>query len=150
MKKIFLQLFFMLFFIASNIFVFAQEKKAITGFVKDSSGNGISGVTVKEKGSAGGSTTDANGSFSIRVKSNATLVFSSIGYITREMETGANKTINIELVENKKELSEVVVTALGISKQKRQLGFSITEVKGDVLAKTNEVNPVNALQGRIA
>ncbi len=108
------------------------------------------GVTVVEKGTANGTTTDAQGHYTLSVPPDAVLVFRALGSLTQEIPVQGRTRIDLALQADPKALGEVVVTALGIDKQKRQLGFSISEVKGDVLAETNEVNPVNALQGRVA
>ena len=78
------------------------------------------------------------------------LVISAVGYNPQEIAITPGAAFTIELQEADKDLGEVVVTALGVSKQKRQLGFSVTELKGTDIAKTNEVNPINALQGKVA
>jgi len=122
--------------------VFAQEKKTITGIVRDAAGIPLPGVSVNEKGSTTATSTDNYGRFSIRVNANATLKFSFLGYTSQEIAIDNNATINVTLLEDTRALNEVVVTALGIKKEKRQLGYSVTEVKGDVLAKSNEVNPI--------
>jgi len=130
--------------------VLAQEKKTITGIVRDAAGIPLPGVSINEKGSTTATSTDNYGKFTIRVNANATLRFSFLGFTSQEITIGNNATINVKLLEDAKALNEVVVTALGIKKEKRQLGYSVTEVKGDVLAKSNEINPINSLQGRVA
>lgn len=127
----------------------AQERN-IKGRVTGPDGNPVPVATVKITGTAKGTVTDAEGNFSLSVSPGDELEVSSIGYTTSTIKIADQQTLAITLEANARQLNETVVTALGISKQERQLGFSITEVKGDVLAKTNEVNPVNALQGRVA
>ena len=150
MEKLSKQLFLFLALFFSVTIVTAQERQ-ITGTVKDNKGAPVTNASVLIKGTPTGVATNLNGNFSISVKGpNAILVISSVGYETKEVAVGANSVLNIELEGGTGTMQEVVVTALGISKQKRQLGYSITEVKGDDLAKTNEVNPVNSLIGRVA
>lgn len=143
------QLLFLLFFF-STVIADAQNRQ-ITGTVKDNTGTPVINASVIVKGTSTGASTDASGHFSISVKGpGSVLEISSVGFQNKEVTVGQSSTIDIVLTSGATAMQEVVVTALGISKQKRQLGFSITEVKGEDLAKTNEVNPVNALQGRVA
>ncbi|RPE09451.1 SusC/RagA family TonB-linked outer membrane protein [Chitinophaga lutea] len=127
----------------------AQVKKAVTGTVKDAHGTLLPGVTVKEKGTSNGSMTTADGSFKISVQPSATLVFSFMGYVTQEVPAG-DGPLNIVLNDDSKNLNEVVVTALGIKREARKLGYAMTELKGSEIAKTNAINPVAALQGKVA
>lgn len=127
----------------------AQEKKAVTGTVRDANGTLLPGVTVKEKGTSNGAMTTADGSFKISVQPSATLVFSFMGYLTQETPVGT-EALNIVLKEDAKNLNEVVVTALGIKREARKLGYAMTELKGSEIAKTNAINPVAALQGKVA
>lgn len=129
---------------------YAQQKRTVTGTITDEKNAPLAGASVQEKGTQNAVVTDANGSFSITVQPNAVLVVSTVGYTTTEMPVGDKNTFTISLKPSSKELGEVVVTALGVSKQKRQLGYSVTDVKGGDLSKTNEISPINALQGRVA
>lgn len=129
--------------------VWAQEKKAVAGTVKDVNGTLLPGVTVKEKGTQNGVLTTADGSFRISVPSSATLVFSFMGYATQEVQTGEGP-LSVVLKDDSKNLNEVVVTALGIKREARKLGYAMTELKGSELSKTNSINPVAALQGKVA
>ncbi|WP_346319643.1 SusC/RagA family TonB-linked outer membrane protein [Chitinophaga sp. YIM B06452] len=124
--------------------------KKVTGAVKAADGSSIPGVTVTVKGTAKGAVTNADGRFELDADEGATLVFTAIGFATQEVVVGSGAVYDVVLQESKKELSEVVVTALGVRKEKRALGYSVTEVKGSELAQTNEVNPINALQGKAA
>lgn len=122
--------------------------KKVTGRVKAADGSSIPGVTVTVKGTAKGTTTNADGFFEIEAEEGAVLVFTAIGFATQEQAIGAGSNYDMVLQESKRELSEVVVTALGQRKEKRALGYTVSEVKGAELAATNEVNPINALQGK--
>lgn len=134
-----------------NLALFAQVKRTVTGDVKDSKGVAVPAATVNVKGTRQSVVTDESGHYSISLdKSNATLVFSSQGFATKEMNAQNASELNVTLEIATGDLNEVVVTALGITKQKRELGYSVTNIKGSELAKTNEVNPINALQGRVA
>lgn len=144
-------LLFLFLIVVVNGALLAQAKRALTGDVKDNKGVPIASATVNVKGTTQSVITDENGHYSISVeKPNAVLVFSSLGFVGREVQaqTGAQPDVVLQIAAV--DLNDVVVTALGITKQRRQLGYSITNIKGSELAKTNEVNPINALQGRVA
>ncbi|WNH08079.1 carboxypeptidase-like regulatory domain-containing protein [Thalassobellus suaedae] len=127
---------------------FAQEK-TISGTVSDGSGLPLPGATVLIKGTTTGTSTDFDGKYSIKANTGATLVFSFVGYTTKEIAIGSSNTINVTMAEDAESLEEVVVTALGLSKQKRTLGYAISEVDGDDINKAQAVNPMTALQGKI-
>ncbi|MFX1705377.1 iron complex outermembrane recepter protein [Chitinophaga ginsengisegetis] len=128
---------------------FAQNIK-VTGTITSTKKEVIPGVSVLLKGTKTGSVSDAAGNYSINAPANGVLIFNAIGYLRQEIPINNQTTINVTVVEDNKQLGEVVVTALGITKAKKSLGFSATEIKGADLAITNEVNPVNALQGKVA
>ena len=132
----------------------APEEKSSTeikGKVTDDKGEPLPGVTILVKGLQQGTITDGSGKYQLSVAdNNAVLIFSFVGYLSREVEVGNKTTIDISLQTDTKALSEVVVTALGMSKEKRMLGFSVTEVKGSDLAATQQLNPVNSLMGKVA
>jgi iron complex outermembrane receptor protein len=129
--------------------VFAQNIK-VTGKVTSVNKEPIPGVSVLLKGTQTGAITDPQGFFTISAPGNGTLVFNAIGFVRQEVPVNNQTLLNITVVEDNKQLGEVVVTALGITKSKKSLGYATTEIKGADLAITNEVNPVNALQGKVA
>ncbi len=139
-----------LLFLCCAVTAWAQNKKAITGTVKDEKGTLLPGVTVKEKGTTNGTMSSADGSFKISITPNATLVLSFIGYANQEVAVGDQSSISVVLKEDNKNLNEVVVTAMGMKRETRKLGYAITELKGNDIAKSNQVNPVSALQGKVA
>lgn len=110
----------------------------------------LPGVTVREKNAAAAVTTDANGMYSISVGSTATLIFSFIGYSSQEVPVSGKTVIDIKMYAETKELQDVVVTALNINKEKRAVGYSVTEVKGSSLTEARENSFVNSLEGRVA
>lgn len=128
----------------------AQDRKAVTGTVRDENGTPLPGVTVKEKGTQNGAMTTAEGTFNVSVAPDATLVLSFVGYITQETPVNGQSALDIVLKEDKKNLNEVVVTALGMKREQRKLGYAVTELKGNEIAKTNSINPVSGLQGKVA
>jgi len=139
-----------LFLLLLSNFVQAQTI-AISGTVKGATGETLPGVSVFVKGTKQAVTTDNNGAFSISVAGKSTLVFSYIGFATREIEvTEATKTLAVTLNDADNALDEVVVTALGISRQKKSLGYAVQELKGESLTEARESNLVNALAGKVA
>ncbi|TSD67947.1 SusC/RagA family TonB-linked outer membrane protein [Inquilinus sp. KBS0705] len=134
---------------ANNAFVkFNKTAVPITGLVTDENGEPLVGVSVLVKGTSTGAQTNTNGQFSIDAPANSTLVFSYVGFTTQEVAyTG--KPLRVTLVSNTK-LNEVVVTALGIKKDERKLGYAVTTVKGDLLNTAKETNVAYSLQGRVA
>ncbi|MCR8666629.1 SusC/RagA family TonB-linked outer membrane protein [Aestuariibaculum sp. M13] len=128
---------------------FAQEK-TISGVVSDNSGLPLPGATVLVKGTATGTSTDFDGKYAIEANQGATLVFSFVGYASQEITVGASNTINITLSEDAAALEEVVVTALGIQREKKSLGYAAQEVKGDAVSTVKDINFVNSLSGKVA
>lgn len=124
---------------------------AVSGRVTSSDdGATLPGVTVQVKGTTRGTTTDASGTYRVNVPANGRLVFSFIGFATQEVVVGNRSTIDVALSNNANNLSEVVVTALGIERDKRTLSYATQEVNGDRLAQKGEPNILNTLQGKIA
>ena len=145
--RLFLSLVFACF-LSGNL-AFAQSK-TVTGKVLAADGSGIPGVNILVKGTSTGTNTNVDGGYSISVPDNATLVFSFVGYTTQEVAVGNQTALNITLAEDTKALEEVVVTALGIKKEARTIGYSTQDIKGEELIKAREPNPVNSLAGKIA
>ncbi|MBF8962943.1 SusC/RagA family TonB-linked outer membrane protein [Pontibacter sp. FD36] len=130
---------------------FAQDR-AVSGKVTEAStGNGLPGVSVAVKGTTIGTATDAEGNYQVRVPdANATLVFRYLGYTTREAAVGNQSTINVSLQTDARQLDEVVVTALGIERSERSLGYATQQVQGDNLTFTKEQNVIGSLAGKVA
>ncbi|TDQ30046.1 SusC/RagA family TonB-linked outer membrane protein [Tenacibaculum caenipelagi] len=126
---------------------FAQEK-TISGTVSDETGP-LPGVNVLKKGTTIGVETDFDGKFSIKAATGDVLVFSFVGMKTIERTVGASNTINISMVSDNV-LDEVVVTALGIKREKKSLGYAVQEVKGDDINKAKEQSFISSLSGRVA
>ncbi|KAA3439258.1 SusC/RagA family TonB-linked outer membrane protein [Rufibacter hautae] len=148
MKKILLIQFVLTFCLISQVWA---QTRTLTGKVSTPSGEPMAGVTVQLKGTTTASPTDANGNYSLTVPSQGgTLVFTFIGYLNREVVLGDQNTINVTMAEDSKQLSEVVVTAVGIERQKREVNYAVQDVKGEQLAQKSEPNVVNALQGKVA
>jgi TonB-linked SusC/RagA family outer membrane protein len=130
---------------------FAQQRRTISGKVTDEKSAPVSFASVHVKGTTNGSTTDADGAFSLTMQNDAAvLVISSVGYKTKEVVIGEGNTINVVLSSNASELGEVVVTALGIERERKSLGYAVQEVAGQALVEAREPNVVNALSGKVA
>ncbi|MFC6193743.1 SusC/RagA family TonB-linked outer membrane protein [Dyadobacter subterraneus] len=126
-------------------------ENVIKGSVVDAKGEALIGVSVLVKGTTRGTATDVNGKYEIAVDdANSTLVFSFVGYVRKEIVTGAQSEINVTLLEDTQNLSEVVVTALGIKRDKRALGYSVQEIGGEMLSTAKEANLANSLAGKMA
>jgi TonB-linked SusC/RagA family outer membrane protein len=132
-------------------FVNAQSKSVSGKVVSGEDGSAVPGVNILVKGTNSGTITDADGNYTIQVSGdNPVLVFSFVGYVTQEASVGNQSTLNITLASDSKELSEVVVTALGLEREKRDLGYAVQEINGDDMSKARETNIGNALAGKIA
>jgi TonB-linked SusC/RagA family outer membrane protein len=144
-----LLLLIMLFFSAT---VVTAQAQTVTGTVTARSDKGtLPGVSVKVKEAAGGTVTDANGKFSINVPAGGkTLVFSFIGFTPQEVPINGQSTINIVLAESSQELGEVVVTALGISREAKSLGYAAQQIKGENLTMTRQTDFNTSLAGKVA
>ena len=118
---------------------------------EESDDSGLPGVTIVEKGTNNGTVTDIQGAYLIDVAGeNSVLVFSYVGFDSKEVRVGNLSNINVSLVESLSSMSEIVVTALGIEREKRSLGYSVGEVKGDDVRNVTQENAINALAGRVA
>jgi len=129
---------------------FAQVR-TVTGKVTSSDDNSpLPGVSVVVKGSTTGTVTDADGNFSISVDANGVLLFSFIGLQSKEVAVGERTVIDIQLGLDVTQLSEVVVTAVGIEREKKALGYAVATVDSKALVQKSEVDPLRALQGKMA
>ena len=117
----------------------------------DEDGTGLPGVTVMEKGTSNGTITNLNGDYTLQVADQRSiLVFSYVGFETQEITVGNSNTIDISMEESMGTMGEVVVTALGIEREKRSLGYSIGEVKGDDMVDVAQENMLNSLAGKVS
>lgn len=129
----------------------AIAQQAVTGTVTDAEGAGIPGATVIEKGTANGTVTNVDGNYTLNVSSGeAVLAFSFVGMSTVEEPVNNRSTVNVTLTVDAIGLDEVVVTALGIKRETKKIGYAFTEVDGEEVAALNTVNTVQALQGKSA
>jgi TonB-linked SusC/RagA family outer membrane protein len=129
----------------------AQER-TVTGIITASEdGLPLPGVSVKVKGASTGTQTGANGQYSIRVSdNNSVLVFTYIGYATSEVSVGTRNDINTALITDAKQLGEVVVTALGVTKERRSIGYASSSIASDEILQKSEPDMLKGLQGKAA
>ena len=144
-KRTWMQSLFFIMFLLSSTLAFAQNK--VTGTVTDKTGAPLPGVNVLEKGTTNGSITDVNGKYSINVGKGKTLMFSYIGFTTREVVVNQN-VIDIALQEDLQALDEVVVIGYG-SMTRKDVTSSITTVKADKLNVGTYTSPAQLLQGKV-
>jgi len=133
--------------------VMAQSVLAvnISGTIRDENGQPFPGVNVVIKGTSTGTTTDTNGKYNISVDDdNAILVFSFVGYKTQEVSLAGRSVIDVSMEADTKALEEVVVTALGIERSARSLGYATSKVNSDQLSINRTPNLMNTLQGKVA
>lgn len=136
------------FFTCSNALA-GNANIVVTGIVHDEAGT-LAGVTVREKGTSNVTVSKVDGSFSITVADeNAVLVFSFIGYKSLEFSLNGSTHIDVTLHPSSQELSGVIVTALGITREKRSLGYSVDEVSGKDMSRVPQENVLNALSGKV-
>lgn len=124
--------------------------ESITGRVTDDGDAPLQGVNVTLNGTAKGTTTDAGGRFSLDVPTKGVLVFSFVGFVSQEVSINGQTDFSIKLVKENQSLNTVVVTALGIKKDRKALTYSVTQLGGDELTRAREINLGNSLSGRIA
>jgi TonB-linked SusC/RagA family outer membrane protein len=128
------------------------QQKTITGTVTGADdGQPVIGCTVQLKGTSIGITTDVNGKYSLTIPQNAaTLVFSFIGMKSQEVEIGTRTVIDVVLQSELVGLNEVVVTAFGVSREKKAIGYSVQDIKNDVIERTGNTDLAGAMQGKLS
>ena len=128
----------------------AQQDGSITGTVVDAYGPVI-GASVIIKGTTTGNITDLDGKFTLEGLQNGDVIqISYVGYVTQEIVYNGQATIDVTLKEDSEQLEEVVVTALGLKREEKALGYAMTELKGDDLKAANSISPIAGLQGKVA
>ncbi|MEO8712638.1 MAG: SusC/RagA family TonB-linked outer membrane protein, partial [Parafilimonas sp.] len=140
-----------LFFHQANAGIIHLPETIISGTVTDSAtGQPLALVSISVKGKKSATTSNSQGVYSINADENDVLVFSYVGYSNKSVKVGTQTNINVMLSATSGALQDVVVTALGITKQRRAVGYSVTEVKGSTLTEARENSFVNGLEGKIA
>ncbi len=125
------------------------QQRTITGSVLSDTGSPLQGVTIKVKGTQRFTETDDKGNFTIQAGPGETLQFSFVGYEVQEMKPGTGNTLNISMKATESTLGEVVVTALGIKKEKRALGYAVSDLNANELMKNKNTNVINSLAGKV-
>ncbi|MBN1186426.1 MAG: SusC/RagA family TonB-linked outer membrane protein, partial [Bacteroidales bacterium] len=128
------------------------QTKTITGKITGSDdGLPIPGAAIMVKGTSIGTVTNADGVYSLQIPDNATTLWVSyMGMKTQEVEIQGRSTINVALQSDTKQVDEVVVTAMGISREKKSLGYSVQDIKGEQLTRSGESNVINTLTSKVA
>ncbi|MCI6893251.1 MAG: SusC/RagA family TonB-linked outer membrane protein [Bacteroidales bacterium] len=126
------------------------QSSAVTGVVTDANGEPLIGASVQVKGTKRGTSTDVDGKYSINAAAGSTLVISYVGHKAKEVKVGSDGVVNITLDASDTSLDEVVVTALGIKKDKKSLGYAVDDLNADELMRNKTANAINSLSGKIA
>ena len=134
----------------ATFFSFSALAQNVTGVVSDAaSGEPVPSVSVKEKGTNNAAITNFDGKYSIKAGKNAVLVFSSMGYASQEGTVSGN-TLDVSLSTSSNKLDEVVITAFGISRDKKSIGYAVQELGGAEVSKVKDANFMSALSGKVA
>jgi CarboxypepD_reg-like domain len=144
MKKLTLTFFLML-----GMMSMALAQMKVSGKISDAAGEALVGASVIEKGTNNGVTTDLDGNFVLTVKEGSTLQVSMVGFEPQNVATGKESTINITLTEGAA-LTELVVTALGITKDQKVLSYATQPINTKTFSQARELNVANSLAGRVA
>ncbi|HKJ49006.1 MAG TPA: carboxypeptidase-like regulatory domain-containing protein, partial [Christiangramia sp.] len=129
--------------------IVAQEQ-VVTGNVTDGeTGLPLMGVTIVEKGTSNGSVTDFDGNYSIEASPDATFVFSMIGYGSQEIPLEGKTTLDVVMSVDAQALDEVVVTSLGLTREKKSLGYAVTELQSEEVNEVKDYNVANSLVGKV-
>ncbi len=137
--------------IAASVSIAFAQAKTVSGTVKDDKGAAAAFVTVVEKGTNNATTTNDNGFYAIKVAGNdAVLMFKGVGYKDKDVAVGANSSVNVALENNAKLLGDVIVTALALKREKKELAYAVQEVKGEDLTVAKSTDALQALSGKVA
>lgn len=147
-KKHVLLVFFALLISCGSLL--AQTKRTITGTITDAEGKPVPGATITVKGTNQAVVADENGEYSITVEGNPELEITSVGFTPQTVQVNQETSIPVTLATDQTSMDDVVVTALGIRRQSKSLGYAVQEVKGETLANMKESNITNALTGQVA
>ena len=139
----------LMLFIALVVQISFAQEKTVSGTVSDNSG-ALPGVSVIIEGTTNGVETDFDGKYSIKAAQGDVLVFQYLGYKTTNKKVGDSNTINVTLEEGGEVLEEIVVTALGVSRDKKSIGYASQQVSGDDISTVKLNNVVNSLSGKVS
>ncbi len=146
MKKFLLTMYL----VGLSAFAFAQSMEVSGKVTSSDDGIGLPGVSVTIQGTTRGTTTNSEGSYKLATEKGATLVYSFVGMNSQSVVVGNSNVINVALTSDANQLSEVVVTALGVSREKKSLGYAVQEIGGEEVTKVKQQNFVNSLSGKVA
>lgn len=147
MKKCFTIIVLLVMLCSSK--VFAQSSR-ISGTVTGENKEALPGVNILISGSSQGTVTDSEGKYTLEAPANATLVFSFIGYVSQTIAVGARSSIDVQLTQESRNLDEFVVTALGIKREAKTLGYATATVNADQISTNRTPNVISSLQGKMA
>ena len=137
-------------FLALFVQISFAQNKTISGTVSDQDGLPLPGVNIVVQGTTNGTQTDFDGNYSIQAEQGDVLLFTYIGQKEQRQTVGSSNTVNVQMTEDAEALEEVVVTALGIKREEKSVGYAVQNVKGDDIAQARESNLVNALSGKVS
>ena len=147
-KKVLMGVTLLTFFFSN---VYSQEGRTVTGKIQTTTGLGISGAVVKAMPSKKTVQTDNEGNFKINIATgDKTVEVSSLGFLAQTYNLRNESAFSLALQEDTKALTDVVVTAYGIKREAKKIGYSIQEIKGNDLIKARDANPINSLAGKVA
>ncbi|TAL70658.1 MAG: SusC/RagA family TonB-linked outer membrane protein [Bacteroidetes bacterium] len=148
MKKFFVYLIALSIVLVGTL---TAQDRQISGKISSDKGEALTGVTVMVKGTAIGTFTKSDGTYKLSVPKTArTLIFKRLGVKTKELSIGSNDVINVTMEEDKILMDEVVVTAIGLEREKKSLGYSVEEVGGKIISESRTTNILNSLTGKVA
>jgi len=147
MKK---TLLFLLIPLLISLETYAQDRTISGKVTSAEDGSGLPGVNVVVKGTTNGTVTDSDGKYSVQASGSTVLVFTFIGLKSKEVEVGERSTVDVQMEQDLTQLSEVVVTALGIEKSAKSIGYAVTKVKNEELTQAQAFNVAQALTGKVA
>jgi len=128
-----------------------QDANSVSGVVSDENGNGLPGVSILIKGTSYGTISELDGSYRLNVENNsAVLIFTFVGYENQEISVSSKSVIDVSMEPDVKSLEGVVVTAMGIEREDKTIGYAVSTLKGEDLARATLVNPISTLQGKTA
>ncbi|GGH34620.1 TonB-dependent receptor [Mangrovimonas yunxiaonensis] len=137
-------------FLAFVVQLSLAQEKTISGTVSDENGLPLPGVNVIVKGTSSGTQTDFDGNYSISANTGDVLAYSFVGYTTKEMTVGASNNISFSMEPDVQAIDEVVITALGIKKEEKAIGYASQQLKSEAIADVPTTNVVNSLSGKVA
>ena len=126
-----------------------QQTKKVTGKITDTNGDPVIGATVTVKGTKIVTVTDANGNYTINAPAGSQLEVTYVGFAPRTINVGKGGSYDITIRENEHTTGEVVVTAMGIKKEKKALGYAVTELNSAEILKNKNTNVINSLAGKV-